>query len=106
MNRLVCIIFGIALAFLLIGCGKNIKKIQDYIDKNLKVFKATDSNMAKIIANERRGREALLKISKKSAAAKKKIRDDDEALIKETLKGRKIERNALKGLRAIIKALE
>ena len=90
----------------LAGCNKQfIKPIQDYIDENVKVFQATDANMAKLIRNRRSGRDALLKISKRPQAAKDKKRADSERLIKAILKGRKLELQVLKGLKKIVGSL-
>lgn len=96
----------VLLATFAAGCNKIIiKPLQDYIDKHVKVFQATDANMAKLIMNRRSGRDALLKISSKTKAEKAKKRAASEKLIKEILKGRKLELQVLEGIKKIVGSL-
>jgi len=104
-NRFLFYCVSILLVFVCTGCGKNLTKVKEYIDQHLTAFKTTDENMDKVIENERKGRAALLKISKKTPAQKSEINKKAELLIDEVRKGRKIELNALKGLKSVVKAL-
>ncbi len=94
------------LALLASGCSKQIiKPITDYIDKNVKAFKATDINIGKLMANERTGRLALQRIARKTPAERKAMDAKADKLNAEIKRGRKIEVAILEGVKKIVGGL-